>query len=106
LPPRWLDLAFDRNDSRYCLRGRHRRRVTFAVQDIRHGTPEGSFDLILCRNLVFTYFDEDLQRELLPRILARLSPRGVFVIGRKERLPAGVPLVAEQPRLGIYRAPS
>lgn len=106
LPPPWLELAFERIDGRYCLRTRHRSRVTFALQDIRQGTPEGHFDLILCRNLVLTYFDEDLQRELLPRILARLSPGGAFVIGRKERIPSGLPLIAEQPRLGIYRAPS
>jgi chemotaxis methyl-accepting protein methylase len=26
--------------------------------------PNGLFDLILCRNLVFTYFDEALQRRI------------------------------------------
>jgi len=106
LPPRWVDSAFERVDGRYCLRPLHRSRVTFALQDIRQATPEDCFDLILCRNLVLTYFEEDLQRELLPRILARLAPGGAFVIGRKERLPAGFPPGAGQPPLGIYRAPS
>jgi chemotaxis protein methyltransferase CheR len=106
LPPRWVESAFERVDNCYCLRPRHRSRVTFALQDIRQAAPEGCFDLIQCRNLVLTYFDEDLQRELLPRIMARLSPGGAFVIGRKERLPAGFPPLAELPRLGIYRAPS
>jgi chemotaxis protein methyltransferase CheR len=106
LPPRWLESAFDLVDGDYCLRPRHRSRVTFALQDVRQADPEGCFDLILCRNLVLTYFEEDLQRELLPRILARLSPGGAFVIGRKERLPAGFPFGDGQPQLGIYRLPS
>jgi chemotaxis protein methyltransferase CheR len=106
LPGRWLELAFDRVDSHYCLRARHRSRVTFMLQDIRQALPEACFDLILCRNLVFTYFDEDLQRALLPRILSRLLPTGAFVIGRKEQPPSGFPLVAERPQLGIYRLPS
>ena len=32
-------------------------------QDIRRGVPNGLFHLLLCRNMVFTYFDEKLQCE-------------------------------------------
>lgn len=34
-------------------------------QDIRLAEPEGAFDLILCRNLAFTYFEPGLQKEIL-----------------------------------------
>jgi len=34
---------------------------------------EGPFDLVLCRNLAFTCFDEDLQRETLSRITETMT---------------------------------
>jgi chemotaxis protein methyltransferase CheR len=49
--------------------------------------PKGMFDLILCRNLVFTYFLDDLQKDVLKRIKTRLSPDGYLVIGNHESLP-------------------
>ena len=61
--------------------------VEFLKQDIRLEMPEGPFAVVLCRNLVFTYFDEDLQREILERIVERMAPGGFLVVGRHERLP-------------------
>lgn len=49
--------------------------------------PEGRFHLILCRNLVFTYFALPLQRRILTGIREELLPGGVLVLGRHERLP-------------------
>jgi chemotaxis protein methyltransferase CheR len=67
-------------------------------------SPPGDFDVILCRNVAFTYFDTSLQRRVLARLLAALRPGGALVIGLRERLPEGVggvtPWSAE---LGIYR---
>lgn len=68
-------------------RATYDRDIEFLVQDIRREMPDGPFDLILCRNLVFTYFDEALQRELLDRIRERLEPGGYLAVGRKEVLP-------------------
>ena len=65
---------------------RVRRRVTFALHDIRDDPPPGPFDLVLCRNLAFTYFDETTQRALLRR-LARVTT--TLVVGAHERLPDG-----------------
>ena len=56
-------------------------------QDIREQVPDGPFDLVLCRNLVFTYFAPGLQRALLEQIKARLRPSGYLVIGAHETLP-------------------
>ena len=47
----------------------------------------GPFDLVLCRNLVFTYFDDRLQAELLGRIIDSMADGGVLVIGVHEDLP-------------------
>lgn len=105
LPRAWIELAFEHNQDGYCLRTPYRQGVHWLEQDIRTKMPEGPFDLVLCRNLVFTYFDETLQGELLARLIDRLEPAGVLVIGKHEVLPEhAFPLVEWFPRRGIYRA--
>ena len=42
--------------------------------------------LILCRNLVYTYFTEPLQQEITRRFHQALVPGGLLVVGRKDRL--------------------
>ena len=49
--------------------------------------PARRFDLILCRNLVFTYFSIDLQQQLLAELQLRLRAGGALVIGAHEALP-------------------
>jgi len=44
------------------------------IQDVRQQLPNGNFDLILCRNLIFTYFQQDLQSKLLEQIVEKLKP--------------------------------
>ena len=69
------------------VRDRFRERVSWRCQDVRVEAPPGLFDLILCRNLVLTYFDEALQREVMDRVVAALRPGGALVIGSHESLP-------------------
>jgi chemotaxis protein methyltransferase CheR len=104
LPHEWLATAFVRRDSLYCVRPEFRDGIDLQLQDIRQAMPPGPFDLILCRHLVFTYFDEQVQQELLPRLAQRLVSRGVLVTGKQEMFPAsGAALFrAWGPRLGIY----
>lgn len=90
LPAAWRDAAFARQSGRYCLREDYTRHVRFLRQDIRTAMPPGPWHLIFCRNLVFTYFAEWLQRTLAERLTARLAPEGMLVLGGHERLPAGV----------------
>jgi chemotaxis protein methyltransferase CheR len=60
----------------------------------------------LCRNLVFTYFDQPLQYRILDRLLTRLRPGGVLVIGRREMLPAAAAgLTVWSKDLGVFRKP-
>ena len=86
------------------VRDRIREEVAWLCQDLRVEAPPGAFDLILCRNLVLTYFDEALQREVMDRVLAALRPGGALVIGPHERLPA-LALECEpwNAKLPIYR---
>jgi chemotaxis protein methyltransferase CheR len=87
LPEALISQAFDRCGDRYNVRPRHRQHVAFLKQDLRREAPPGLFDLVLCRNLAFTYFAPDLQRSVLARIAAVLARDGYLVIGAQERLP-------------------
>ena len=87
LPTGWRDRAFNLQNGKYCLRPEYRSQVDFVVQDIRETTPSGPFHLILCRNLAFTYFAEETQREIIRRLDASLIPGGMLVIGSHESLP-------------------
>lgn len=89
VPESWLPLAFDNSKDDFVLRSPFKEGVRFQELDVRREAPEGALDLILCRNLVFTYFEESLQVEILHRFLDRLRHGGCLVTGGHERLPAG-----------------
>jgi len=102
LPSDWLAQAFTKSDNFYCIRPEFREEIEFKQQDIRSTMPSESFHLILCRNLVLTYFDTDLQQKALSQIVKRLIPGGVLVVGSHEALPSNfrqMPAV----QLGLYR---
>ncbi len=104
LPDAWRAAAFVRQDNTFCLRPAYRAGIDWRRQDLRRAMPEGPFHLVLCRNLVFTYFDAALQRELLGRLAARLAPRGVLVLGKHEALPEGAEgFAALDAHRGLYR---
>ena len=104
LPTTWRERAFTPIDDQYCLRDEFRSLVTFSQQDIRTDYPTGTFQLILCRNLVLTYFGEALQRQVLGQISSRLRAGGALVVGQHERLPDGVAgLTFWLPGTGIYQ---
>lgn len=87
LPPGWRERAFETEDGLFRLREPYRQSTTFAAQDIRSEMPDGPFDLILCRNLVFTYFEPALQAMLFEALDTRLRPGGGLAIGAHEQLP-------------------
>jgi chemotaxis protein methyltransferase CheR len=89
LPEEWKRQAFEKKENEYRIKNEFRRDIQFLEQDIRAELPDGTFDLILCRNLVFTYFQEDLQRYVYQRIITRLNPGGYLIIGNHESLPVG-----------------
>lgn len=106
LPAEWRERAFTTVDQELCLKHEDRPAVTFVLQDIRKDTPEGQFQLILCRNLAFTYFDEKLQRDMMPRLTDKLAPGGALIIGKLESLPEGKWAVEPwSVHLGVYRKP-
>ncbi|MEW6221490.1 MAG: CheR family methyltransferase [Thermodesulfobacteriota bacterium] len=105
LPAVLRQAAFRREEGQFCLAPAFRGEVFFQAQDIRTAMPDRAFDLILCRNLVFTYFDTPLQRRLAAQLRERLRPDGFLVLGVRERLPegqAGFHLASG--RLALYQA--
>jgi chemotaxis protein methyltransferase CheR len=102
VPAETVEAAFERRGELYCVRRAHRECIEFYRQDIRRELPEGPFDLVLCRNLVFTYFDPGLQRETLARILERLRLGGALAIGLHESLAEVAGLAPWPEARGVY----
>ena len=94
LPLAWREVAFERVSQGLRLRDRFRTPVELRRADVRHALPEERFDLVLCRNLAFTYFAEPVQRCVLERLASRLVAGGALAVGRHEALPEGQPWFA------------
>jgi chemotaxis protein methyltransferase CheR len=105
LPGSLRERAFTEEDGEWAVRPALRAGVRFEPADLRRQGAPGPFDLVLCRNLAFTYFGETAQRVVAQRFAEVLRPGGLLLVGRGEALPTGVPgLVAREP--GFYeRAP-
>lgn len=89
LPADLRAAAFEARGELWCVRPEYRD-VEFLRQDLRAEMPEGPFDLVLCRNVVATYYAPAIQREVLMRIAGRLRPGGALVLGIHEALPEGL----------------
>lgn len=87
LPLTYQENGFNREGEKYRIKDIYKTNISFRHQDIRREMPEGSFQLILCRNLVFTYFDLPLQKKILKELQHKLSRDGFLVIGAHEHLP-------------------
>jgi chemotaxis protein methyltransferase CheR len=104
LPSDMKKKAFTQKNGQFHLKEQYKKRVQFQQQDIRNAQPASTFHLILCRNLVFTYFSQDLQEEIAQQILLRLKPVGALLIGTHEELPGSLPSLAPWlPGKKIYR---
>jgi chemotaxis protein methyltransferase CheR len=87
LPEAWRARGFVRRDGLYVLRPEYRRPVTLRRHDVREPPPEGPFDLVLCRNVTFTYHALEGQRVVLGHFARALRAGGALVIGAHESLP-------------------
>jgi chemotaxis protein methyltransferase CheR len=87
IPENHIKSAFMQRGNEFELKEEFRKNITFLQQDIRKESPAGQFDIILCRNLAFTYFREHLQQEILSIIDDKLRIGGYLIIGSHEELP-------------------
>jgi chemotaxis protein methyltransferase CheR len=90
LPEGWGDAAFVAQNGGLCVDSALREGVELRIEDLRQQLPAGFYDLVLCRNLAFTYFAEPIQRKTALRIAERLRVDGALVLGKHERLPEGL----------------
>lgn len=86
-PTAWRAQAFQSSGETFRLKEDFKRGIEWLSQDLRAEMPAGPFDLVLCRNLAFTYFDPPLQERVLEAVGARLRAGGLLVIGGHESLP-------------------
>ena len=81
-----------------------RRRVQLAQINLNEPLPEvGEFDVIFLRN-VMIYFQAETKRQVVARLLAKLRPGGIFIVGHSESL-NGLVQGLENPAPSIYRKP-
>lgn len=104
LPPELRSAAFETRGDVACVRAAFRRGVTFQRADVRNFLPPAAQHVVLCRNVAFTYFEEDVQRAMTERFARVLVPGGLLVVGGHESLPAGpgpFERSAESPRVYV-----
>lgn len=76
------------NESEYYkIKKRLKQNISFEKRDIRTSIPERIFDLVFCRNLVFTYFTEERQQRFLQRLKPHFKAGCNLVIGSNEQIP-------------------
>jgi chemotaxis protein methyltransferase CheR len=103
LPAIWKDRYFELRDGQYRILESLRTPIAWHEQDVLNETPLGRFDLVLCRYLVFTYYELDLQVEILSRIAKLMNPGGALILGQMEELPQSETFVPWIGSLRIYR---
>lgn len=109
-----LDSSFSREGKLYRVVPQIAARVGFSLHDLagpgRSAPAEsvfGSFDLVLCRN-VLIYFEADLQQRVFDRLCRSLAPGGYLLLGPAESLSG--PWAGRLRRVngctGLYRKPA
>jgi chemotaxis methyl-accepting protein methylase len=83
--------SFEMNEGFYVLDKDVRETVDFRRHNIIQEDPFSEMDIVLCRNLAFTYFSKECQIDVLKKIATSLREEGYLVIGRDESLPFTYP---------------
>lgn len=104
LPREFVDEAFERRGGMYSVGEEFKDGIEFILEDIRETRPPGRFHVILCRNCVLTYYEEDLQQKIMKKVVEKLLPGGFLIVGKGESLPKDLTdLIIDKKRSGIHR---
>ncbi|HKL15463.1 MAG TPA: CheR family methyltransferase [Balneolaceae bacterium] len=77
--------------------------VEFEKRDIREALPARKFDIVFCRNLVFTYFKKEEVKEFMNKLNPILKTEGYLIIGSNEKMPETDWLKQVTSGLPVYR---
>lgn len=81
-----LEHYFDVDGGQYRFRGEHiRARCAFGVHNLFQDPIEPGWHLIMCRNVVI-YFTDEQKKQLFQSFHQVLEPGGVYFVGRSERI--------------------
>lgn len=85
VPPGIIQRYFDDQGDKIRVKDNLRRVSIFQQHNLNDSFPQGSFDVIFCRN-VMIYFSREDQAKLAQKFKDRLAPQGFLFIGHSETL--------------------
>jgi len=96
---------FEMDNGFYIVDQAIRKCVQFKRHEIIHEESFSGMDIVLCRNLAFTYFSKESQMDVSKKIAESLRGKGYLVIGKDESLPLTYPtlFVPTHPTEKIYK---
>ncbi len=103
LPKELLERYFVHERCHFMLAEGIKRMAEFSFHDLLKDKPFRGNNLVLCRNLAFTYFGVELQKKIIDKIHESLEKGGYLIIGRKEALPENTLFEPVYPMDGIYK---
>ena len=77
----------DEEEDFYQIIDKLSKNIHFGKRDIRESLPDDIFDIVFCRNLVFTYFNKKLQEQFLDRLHDRMKKGSILITGSNEKEP-------------------
>ncbi len=84
LPVKYLIKYFTQENEMWKIKPAVKQMITFRKQPLHNAPlPPGSFDLILCRNLLI-YFDEQTRLQILSTLCRSLESDGLIILGGSE----------------------
>ncbi len=103
VPRPWRELYFlPANGGGVRIAPNLRRMVVFRQHNLINDEPPGTFDLIMCRNLLI-FFKPETHAFLLKKIIKALNEPGVLVLGRSESLNSNLGLKLISSRFHVYK---
>jgi len=91
IPSKILERYFKKENEYYRIDPEVKPYIEWREHDLLRDDPFLGMDIILCRNLAFTYFSKESQIETLKRLSLSLKDKGYLVIGKDETLPLTYP---------------
>lgn len=78
--------------------------ISWRIHHLLSDPPGRDFDIVFLRNSVLTYFEEKLKKRAFEKVLSRLAPGGILIIGSHESIPFETPdLAGVEPYPYVFR---